>query len=100
MAVLLLHVSSNSLAAFPFHGAFFGAGSGPIYLDNVACQGEESSLLDCQRNPIGEHNCDNSEDAGVSCESSGLTLFQYMSCLISVCLTSMSVHLSVSRLVS
>ena len=54
--------------AVPLRGATFGGGSGPIYLDNVICQGDESSLLECQRNPIGEHNCDHSEDAGVRCQ--------------------------------
>ena len=27
----------------------FGGGAGPIYLDNVACSGSESTLLDCSR---------------------------------------------------
>ena len=54
--------------AVPVRGAFYGSGLGPILLDNVVCQGTESSLLDCASNPIGEHNCDHSEDAGVRCE--------------------------------
>ena len=54
--------------AVPLRGAFFGRGSRPILLDNVVCQGDESSLLECQSNPIGNHNCDHSEDAGVRCE--------------------------------
>ena len=32
------------------------------------CRGTESSLLECSTNPIGLHNCDHSEDAGVKCE--------------------------------
>ena len=50
--------------------SFFGSGSEnqSIFLDNVVCQGTESSLLECVTNPIGEHNCDHSEDAGVRCE--------------------------------
>ena len=54
--------------AVPLLGAPFGGGSGPIFLDNVVCSGGESSLLECQSNPIGENNCDHSEDAGVRCE--------------------------------
>ena len=77
------------LVAVPFYGASFGSGSGPIFLDNVVCEGNEPSLLECQRNPVGEHNCDHSEDAGVRCGSSGLSLLQNMPVLIclSVCLS-------------
>ena len=49
-------------------GAYFGSGNGNILLDNVVCSGTESSLLECRTNPIGLHNCNNSEDAGVRCE--------------------------------
>ena len=46
----------------------FGGGNGDILLDNVVCRGNESSLLECSTNPIRQHNCDHSEDAGVMCE--------------------------------
>ena len=49
-------------------GAYFGSGSGDIFLDNVVCRGTESSLLECTINTIGQHNCNHSEDAGVRCE--------------------------------
>ncbi len=39
-----------------------------IYLDNVQCAGNEGSLLDCRSNSIGEHNCGQSDGAGVRCE--------------------------------
>ena len=48
--------------------AFFGAGTGAIYLDNVQCNGSEPTLLSCPSNPIGTHNCAHSEDAGVECQ--------------------------------
>lgn len=48
--------------------AFFGAGIGAIYLDNVRCNGSEPTLLSCTSNPIGNHNCAHSEDAGVECQ--------------------------------
>ena len=50
------------------HGGYFGRGSGDIFLDNLQCSGTEPSLLDCDANPIGQHNCDHSDDAGVRCE--------------------------------
>ena len=57
-----------SVDAVPLRGAYFGSGNGDIFLDNVVCRGTESSLLQCRTNPIGQHNCDHSEDAGVRCE--------------------------------
>ncbi|KAJ8403852.1 hypothetical protein AAFF_G00347200 [Aldrovandia affinis] len=47
--------------------AFFGRGGGPILLDNLKCGGEEASLLECSHIPWDVHNCDHSEDAGVTC---------------------------------
>ena len=46
---------------------FFGSGLDQIWLDNSICDGDESSLLDCNTNSIGQHNCNHSEDAGVRC---------------------------------
>ena len=45
----------------------FGAGSGPILLDNVRCVGNETSIMDCPKKAIGVHNCRHSKDAGVIC---------------------------------
>lgn len=57
--------------------AYFGQGSDPIWLDNMACAGTESSLAACDHPEWGQHNCGHHEDAGVTCKK--LVLFlQYL----------------------
>ena len=48
----------------------FGAGTGAILLDNVNCQGNETSIVDCQHAPWGQHNCRHHEDVSVVCVDS------------------------------
>ncbi|KAF6096411.1 serine protease 12 [Phyllostomus discolor] len=47
--------------------AHFGAGAGPVLLDEVRCTGNELSVEQCPKSPWGEHDCGHGEDAGVSC---------------------------------
>ena len=51
-----------------FSSAHFGAGVGPIYLDNVDCSGSESNLTDCQSSSFVSCYYGHSEDAGVRCQ--------------------------------
>uniref|UniRef100_H2M8Q6 SRCR domain-containing protein n=1 Tax=Oryzias latipes TaxID=8090 RepID=H2M8Q6_ORYLA len=50
--------------------AHFGPGMGRIQLDNLKCRGAERSLLECSHIEWNVHNCDHSEDAGVTCSLS------------------------------
>ena len=45
--------------------AYFGAGTGPINMDNVQCTGNEGLLVNCTYSST--HNCGHFEDAGVTC---------------------------------
>ncbi|XP_041453649.1 deleted in malignant brain tumors 1 protein-like [Lytechinus variegatus] len=47
--------------------AYFGQGSGQIWLDDVSCSGLEGSIDECSHDGWGTHNCHHSEDAGVRC---------------------------------
>ena len=58
--------SPSGATAIPF--AFFGQGSGSIWLDNVECTGNEIQLIACSHNAIGSHNCNHLQDASVRCQ--------------------------------
>ena len=54
--------------ATAYASAQFGAGAGPIVMDNVRCTATENKLIECLF--TFNHDCSHSEDAGVRCSSS------------------------------
>merc|ERR1712055_25041 len=47
--------------------AYYGQGSGKIWLDDVKCTGTEQSIFDCTHSAWGTNDCSHSEDVGVYC---------------------------------
>ena len=54
--------------AVAFSSAHFGAGAGPIHLDNVGCNGSEGSLVACPHSSLVTCSNGHREDAGVRCQ--------------------------------
>ena len=52
-----------------FVGNRFGRGSGQIWLDDVRCNGTETSIGNCQHGGWGNHDCFHSQDVSVACTS-------------------------------
>jgi len=50
-------------------GKRYGAGSGPIWLDDVQCNGTEADIGDCRQGGWGQHNCVHSQDVSLSCNT-------------------------------
>ena len=56
--------------------AFFGEGTGDIWMEDVQCDGSEKSLFECIHALHVQPYCDHWEDAGVICK--GKTTINYV----------------------
>jgi len=62
------------------NGTRYGAGTGRIWLDNVHCAGNETSIADCDHDGWGVNSCDHDKDVSVVC---GTSPVQYGKTMIS-----------------
>ena len=65
----MLYLNVGAIARF---NAFFGQGTGPIWLDDLLCRGNERRLVDCPVSTGGIGMIDfcngHADDAGVVCQ--------------------------------
>ncbi|XP_062609785.1 deleted in malignant brain tumors 1 protein-like, partial [Saccostrea cucullata] len=66
-AVICRMLGYDGFSSIARSSAYYGKGSGRIWLDNVGCSGNEMDILKCRNNGVGIHRCQHSDDAGVSC---------------------------------
>ena len=70
-AQVVCRALGHANASRALHSAYFGQGSGKIWLDDVNCLGNERSIEKCSHNGWSVHNCGHSKDASVICSSKG-----------------------------
>lgn len=66
MVLTFLFISAKAVT---LHGQPFGLGTGPIHFLNAVCQGNESSIIQCQDCGFVNHNCDHDKDVCINCSS-------------------------------
>ncbi|XP_038136210.1 deleted in malignant brain tumors 1 protein-like [Cyprinodon tularosa] len=54
--------------------AYFGQGTGKIWLDDLACTGSERHLSECSHRGFGNHDCNHNEDSSVICLGGSIRL--------------------------
>ena len=62
----------------PRYNSYYGAGSGQIWLDDVACASYDTKLLQCSSCPIASHHCSHSDEAGVKCKGNEFLTFHFL----------------------
>ena len=77
--------------------AYFGAGSGSILMNYVACSGSESRLIDCSYS-TSTSGCSHNDDAGVQCQTSQFLFSKHLRDILSfkptpIALKSISLYL-------
>ena len=66
VCIILISDADRVQEAKPVADIRFGSGTGPIFLNQLNCRGDESGILSCG-SPLYVHHCTHKEDAGVIC---------------------------------
>ena len=74
-ALVVCRQLGYALAISAPHLARFGPGRDIIWLDNVNCLGNESSIDECPHPGWAIHNCNHREDASVVCYGTEVSMF-------------------------
>ena len=64
--VVCRQLGHSAEGASVFNVSNYNNWSSPIFLNDMQCEGDEKNLTQCNFNQE-THNCDHSEDVGVSC---------------------------------
>ena len=68
VVLTIYHVIIIIIDAIAVPSARYGRGVGDILMDEVACTGSETRLIDCSHS--SNHDCSHFEDASVQCNTS------------------------------
>ena len=58
----------------------YGSGTGQIWLDDIQCIGDETSLFNCRHNGWGIHNCGHGEDVSIRCTTATGKVYYDVEC--------------------
>ena len=79
--VVCRQLGLNPVGAITVTSASFGQGVGPIWLDNVNCNGSEPDIDSCSHNAWGSHNCSHHKDVGVICRGKLILYMHKIMCI-------------------
>lgn len=72
--VVCRQLGFSIMDATAFQGGQYGPGTGPIFLNNVFCNGGEAVLTDCTHSDGSQTDCSHYQDAGVICPGTYILL--------------------------
>ncbi|MCG8620932.1 MAG: scavenger receptor cysteine-rich domain-containing protein, partial [Proteobacteria bacterium] len=73
LVLIVVLILSQLVDAIARHNAYFGHGTGRIWLHRVGCRGYEDNIFNCSQSTIGSNFCWHRDDAGVTCRSKSNT---------------------------